>query len=87
MSEQSNEYRDQLYGMARIHDLRGETEIARVYYDSLIVALKDDVETSPNDFHHMGNLALVYMLIGDHAEAIRYGHMAMEEMPISTCHW
>jgi TolB-like protein/Tfp pilus assembly protein PilF/predicted Ser/Thr protein kinase len=68
--------------LAEVYDLKGETTMARAYYDSARVLLEGILETDPerDSVHIM--LALAYAGLDRKADAIREGEKALEVDPI-----
>ncbi len=65
----------------------GEMELARAYYDSIMVMLEDDLsgteEISPILYPNISRLGFVYARLGMKEKALEYGKLAVAKLPVS----
>jgi Flp pilus assembly protein TadD len=70
-----------LYGEA--HDLLGDSDLAREYYDSARAFLEPKVLEQPEDWRRHSALGVAYAGLGRSEEAIREGRLAVELMRVA----
>jgi len=74
-------------GKARIRRYRGDTQGAKVYFDSAATILEERSQARPNDPQLHAELSIAYAGTGRRAEAIREGRRAVELRPPSRDTW
>jgi len=68
---------------AELHSRRGETALARVYYDSARVRLEARVSDEPGDAYNHVDLGIALAGLGRKQDAIREAKTAVELLPVS----
>ena len=73
--------------IARIHGLKNNKNLEKIYYDSARVVLKSKLTTHPDDSRIHSALGIVLAGLGKKDEAIREGKRATELLPITKEAW
>ena len=72
---------------AQMENLRGNTAVAKKYYDSAIVSLLGKQKTNPADERLYSALGLAYAGIGREKEAMMAGERGVELLPVEKEAW
>ena len=72
---------------AQVLALMGQSESARLHYDSARVMLEDKVQAQPEDDRYHGSLGAAYAGLGQKQEAIEAGRKGMELCPMTKEAW
>jgi len=69
--------------VALVYELKGQVQMAQVYYDSARVLLEGKIKVSPKDSRFHSALGIAYAGLDRKEEAIEEGKLAVELLPIS----
>ena len=86
ITDQSN-YHPKTYQLALIYYLNGMTSQCKIYADSTIIFLKEQIKEIPYDSRLYSTLGKCYALIGNVEEALNNGRRSVNLLPISLDAW
>jgi tetratricopeptide (TPR) repeat protein len=75
-------YEPKTYQFALIYYLSGKTSLSKIYADSAIIHLKEEIKESPNDDRFYSTLGKCYAFSGNDKEAIACGKKAVDLKPV-----
>jgi tetratricopeptide (TPR) repeat protein len=82
ITDDQYEYYPKTYLLALIHNLSGNTSVSKIYADSAIIHLKEQLKELPDDDRFYSTLGKCYALISNYKEAIAFGEKGVDIKPI-----
>jgi len=65
----------------------GDSTGMMIYSDSLRSHLEQKLQRQPDNFEANSQLGMVYAVLGNCEQAVKYGQRGKELMPVDLCHW